>query len=353
MMSSKYSKREKNGPHAGGAPTVQHVARMAGVSTATVSRAISHPDRVSQQTRAAVEEAIRKTGFVLNVNARNLRRGKAGAIVVILPNLGNPFFSRILAGIEQVFAGSGHSVLIADSRQSGTGQTLAYLSASRADGLIILDGSLTDDTMRRAAGELPPAVFACEWADGTMLPCVHIDNRGAAALAVEHLRGLGHARIGHLRGPVGNVLSLEREAGLRIALAGHGLAVREDWFLPGDFSLDAGIAAARAFLDLADRPTAFFSANDEMAFGFISELARHGVRVPGDVSIVGFDDIEVATCFIPPLTTIRQPREALGMTAARRLTEAMHNAGNRQGDRTVLPVELIVRGSTGPGPDGR
>lgn len=334
-------------------PNIQDVARIAGVSTATVSRAISNPSVVSEATREAVFDAIRRTGYHINMVARNLRRGRTGAIVVLVPNLGNPFFSLILAGIEQAAAPAGFSVLIVDTKQPHTDQDqlFTYLHTTRADGLISLDGALPPDLLARQgeANALPPLVFACEWADESPFVKVVIDNEAGAAMAIRHLHELGHRRIGHVQGPRGNVLTETRLAGTQKALEELGLPVRPEWFFAGDFSLHSGAEAARQWMALEERPTGVFCASDQMACGFISEIVSAGMSAPRDVSVVGFDDIDIARHFIPALTTIHQPRVAIGQAAARLLIERINDdSGGKAFKDQTLPVELIVRQSTGP-----
>ncbi len=338
--------RDERGP-----PTIQDVAREAKVSTATVSRALSAPDRVAEATRRAVMAAIERTGYRVNQTARNLRRQRTGAIVVLVPNIGNPFFSRVLAGIEAAASREGLNVLIADSQQAQArdGQLRSYLHDNRADGIISLDGSLSDGFFAAANRGRPPVVYACEWSPGTRLPSIRFDNEGGAALAVRHLVELGHRRIGHILGPADNVLTHARLAGVESALGGVGLAVRRDWFFDGDFSLAAGARAAQAWLGMAERPSAVTASSDEMACGFMSELHRAGVSVPRDVSVVGFDDIDISERFIPGLTTIRQPRQEIGGRAASVLIGLI--AGGGQGDdgapaSEMLAATLVVRGST-------
>jgi len=329
-------------------PTIQDVARVANVSTATVSRALSYPERVSEETRRLVIEAIEQTGYRVNQIARNLRRKQTGAIVVLVPNIGNPFFSQILAGIEAAAARAGYSVLIADTRapHAQEGQLADYLN-SRADGLVILDGSLPRDLLPEPGRPRPPIVFCCEWIDGSALPSIRVDNEAGAAIAVDHLVGLGHRKIGHILGPADNVLTHARLAGVRGALAQHGLKERPDWFFAGNFLIEAGVEAARKWLALKDRPTAVTASSDVMACGFIAELNRAGVLTPRDVSVVGFDDIDIAAQFIPGITTIRQPRLEIGEGAAAALIGLIRNPDQAVDARpTMLPAELIVRGST-------
>lgn len=331
-------------------PTIQDVARTANVSTATVSRALSFPEKVSEGTRLRVLQAVEQTGYAVNQIARNLRRQTTGAIVVLVPNLGNQFFSMILAGIESAASRAGYTVLISDTRPPLGGQVLLdYAGNNRADGLISLDGALPPHILAAGSpdsgGRRKPAlVFACEWRNGLGLPSVRFDNAGGAEMAIDHLAGLGHSRIGHVTGPLENVLTLARYQGLARAMARHGFELRNDWMIGGDFMLQSGVQAARTWLQLSDRPSAMLLANDEMACGFISELHRHGVEVPRDLSVVGFDDIDMAERYIPALTTIRQPRHEIGEAAFAAFMATMNEEA--AAPVRVLPATLIVREST-------
>lgn len=334
-----------------GAPKIKDVARVARVSTATVSRALSKPETVAEETRKAVLDAAAKTGYRINLAARNLRQQKTGAVVVLVPNLGNSFFSTILAGIEATLAQNGLSVLIVDTKQPQVGPDLVfeYLHNSRADGIISLDGLLPDELLDRSlsSGMSPPLVYACEWRDGGTGPSVRADNVHGGRLAIEHLIDLGHSEIGHICGPVDNVLTTARRDGAMSEMRTQGIEIRDDWFFKGDFSLESGAAVARQLMKLDHRPSAIFCASDEMAFGLISELHRLGFNVPNDLSVVGFDDIDIAPRFIPALTTVRQPRAALGKKAADLLMDCIRDrtmAGQNITD--MLPVELVVREST-------
>lgn len=329
-----------------GRARIKDVAALAGVSTATVSRALTRPDLVNAATREAVAAAIAATGYRPNHAARNLRHRRTGGILALVPNLANPFFSQILSGIASVLAPAGYSLLVTDTTGEGGRAALDQAEPSRADGLIVLDGGLPAEALARGL----PVVTVCEWLPGLEAPRIRIDNAAGAGLAVAHLAGLGHRRIGHVLGPAGNVLTAARLEGTRAALAAHGLPLAGEAVYVGDFGLDSGRAAAGRWLAQpeATRPTALFLQSDAMACGFIGEVLHHGLRVPRDVSVVGFDDIELAAHISPPLTTIRQPRVTLGRVAAARLLARL--AGPGDDADTVLPVELVVRASTAPPP---
>lgn len=331
-------------------PTIQDVARAAGVSTATVSRALSYPERVTESTRRRVVAAIDATGYAPNQTARNLRRRTTGSIVVLVPNIGNPFFSQILAGIEQAASAAGYTVLICDTEQHGRRDEglRAWLRTNRADGWISLDGALSPSLFDEGEGRRATAIFACEWNDRTGLPSVRCDNAGGMALAVAHLIELGHRAIGHVMGPLENVLTLARFEGYRRGLQAAAIALRTDWLFAGDFSLNSGADAARRWAAMDDRPSAMVLASDAMACGFISELHRMGLSVPEAVSVVGFDDIDIAGRFIPALTTVHQPRIAIGIAAFETLAQGLRDPSQTGADENcrLLPVELIVREST-------
>ncbi|MDF1610392.1 LacI family DNA-binding transcriptional regulator [Hoeflea sp. YIM 152468] len=332
------------------APRITDVARLAGVSTATVSRALSKPETVAESTRNAVLAAAEKSGYRVNLSARNLRRQRTGAIVVLVPNLGNPFFSEILAGIEVALSDADINMLVVDTRQAHTKPQLVleYLHASRADGIIALDGSLPDEILSVASAGTgaPPIIFACEWPPKDAFFSVRANNSAGAGLAIAHLVGLGHRQIGMLAGPPENVLTRSRSAGAETEMVNSGLALDPSHLFFGDFSLESGARAAQAWLRLDHRPSAVFCQSDQMAFGFISELARNDVAVPGDVSVVGFDDIDIARRFIPALTTVCQPRKKLGLYAAKMLIDHVQTNTSPAIETTILEVELIVRDST-------
>lgn len=337
--------------------TILDVARAAGVSTATVSRALSNPDLLSDTTRALVLEAIQSTGYRVNQAARNLRMQRAGAVLVLVPNLGKPFYSRILAGISDGFADSDYAVLIADteSRPLGDGELEGYFLDGRIDGVVSLDGGLDPAALEACAklGVGGRIVFLCEWVEGADFSVIRSDNTEGARLAIRHLHALGHTRIAHITGPEGNVLTTSRREGMMEERARLGLPAREEWIIRGDFSLQSGHRAAERILAMKERPTAVFCAADMVAFGLIAGLNKGGLSVPQDISVIGFDDIDMSDYYVPALTTIRQDRHRLGQEAALALHRRLGPANALGGDADeVIEVELVVRDSTAPPPPG-
>lgn len=338
-------------------PTIQDVARRAGVSAATVSRALSAPEKVSDSTRAKVTEAVEATGYAINQAARSLRMREARTILVAIPNMGNPFYSTIMDSVVREATLRGYGVLVANRVGNDPTQWLRdYFSSNRADGLLLFDASLELGHLPeppRQKGLLPLVLSCDEIIDGGF-NLVMTDNRAGAERATRHLIDQGHTRIGHICGRLVHQFPNERLLGFQDAMRKASLPIRQDWLFPGDHSMVAGVDAGDRFLALSDRPTALFCANDESMIGFLSRTRAHGIECPRDISLVGFDDINIAENYWPPLTTMRQPRNELGRVATATLIDILEGtAPSGEGLRIVLPSELIVRGSTAPLPATR
>ena len=330
-------------------PTIDDVARLAGVSIATVSRCLHTPDIVAVKTRDRVLGAVRQTGYTLNAAAQSLRQRRSNAVLVVVPDIGNTYFSAILGGIEAAASAAGLTMLIGDTGRSKSREDayVRYLLNGRADGALLLAEPLSDwfDIPTLNAHAIAPIVTLSEVGPGGGPVTVSIDNEAAAEAAVTHLIAQGHRRIAHVAGPERNILTVQRLTGYRNALAKAGITPDPQLEFPGDFGLAGGHAAFDSFRALPNRPTALFFANDEMAMGFLSTAYAAGVRVPRDVSIIGFDDIHFAQSCIPALTTIRQPRAKMGETAMRLLLSIL--AGEAPAS-VRLPFDLVIRDSTAP-----
>lgn len=324
---------------------IAEVAALAGVSTATVSRALSDPGKLRQETLARVEAAIRATGYTPNLAARSLRARRSMVVLVVVPDIANPFFADVLRGIEEALSAAGYGLLIGNlgPGPGKQGQMLDIVQAGQVDGVILLNGAIPRDATRSLDRMGIPLVAVCEAIPGARFAQVEVQNREAGREGARHLLRLGHRRLAYLAGPEGNILEIERQGGFRAELAEAGIT--ELTVYAGDFTFAAGVAAAAPFLAAAQRPTAVFAANDEMAIGFLKTVRVSGVRVPEDVSILGFDGIDFADYVDPMLTTFRQPRRELGQAGAGLLVRAM--SGETAAAHIRLPVSLQVRESTG------
>lgn len=335
-----------------GRPKIKDIAAMLGVSSATVSRALGDGDLVAEPTRTRIREAARTLNYRPNASARSLRTRRAMAVLMVVRDVGNPFYLDILKGVEATARAAGYAVLMGNTENDPDREVEYFhmLRDGHADGMILMTGKLPADTaVLEALPDAPPVVVALEMIADSGFPHVQIDNEAAAAAAVRHLIGLGHRRIAHVCGPVPEPMSRGRRAGYRAAMAEAGLAVPPGYEQPGDYLLDGGRRAGRALLALDEPPTAIFAANDEMAYGAIHEVRRLGREVPRDVSVVGFDDLYLSEAFYPPLTTVRQPRTEIGRTAMTMLLDIL--SGGRGPRRpVVLDTALQVRGTTAPPP---
>jgi LacI family repressor for deo operon, udp, cdd, tsx, nupC, and nupG len=326
--------------------TIRDVAARAGVSTATVSRTLADPQLVSEDTRSRVLGAIRATGFTPNVAARNLRARRSMMVLVVVPNVANPFFAEVLRGIDDELVASGYGMIIGnlDNLPEREARYVDLVFSGQVDGVLLMSGHVPAGGGRLMTAAGLPMASICVAIPEAGLPFVMVDDRRAAAVVAEHLLALGHRRFGYISGPAGNMAEIGRFAGFSAALEAAGVEVSEIAYWPGDFMLESGILAAREFLARGTRPTAVFAASDHMAISFMKTVRNAGVRVPEDVSVVGFDGIEFAEFVTPTLTTIRQPRHELGSRGARLLLDAL--AGEKPNGSIYVDAPLLLRDST-------
>jgi len=330
---------------------IYEVARRAGVSTATVSRVLSQPAVVSAATRRRVLDAIDRLGYTPTAAAKHLRTLRTGKLLVTVPDISNPFFSLILRGIEDAAQREGYAVLLGDTQHDEAREDgyATMLKRKEADGLIFLGHRLPREAAALVRGMAPrcaPVVNGCEFNPRLGVPSVHIDNAKAASEAMDHLFRLGHRRIGIITGPLVSPLSRDRLRGA-LARAKKERAERDLLVTNGDFSIESGAAEGEGLLGRRERPTAIFCFNDEMAMGVIQTAKRRGLRMPDQLSVVGFDDIRFASFMDPPLTTISQPMRAIGVGTVRLLVEIL-NGDAGVPESVTLPHTLVVRSSTAP-----
>lgn len=332
------------------ATSIRQVARQAGVSIATVSRALTTPDKVSDKTLKKVLAQVERSRYKPNLLARNFRSKRAYAVVVLVPNIANPFFAEIIRGIEQVAQQHGYAVLLGDTegREDREEYYVGLVETRQADGLIQLHPRLPK-VAQGAGGFEIPLVNACEYIQDAPCPRVGIDNVAAAREMTTYLIGLGHRRIGVVLGPNSSPLTTDRLKGYKLALRAAKIAADDTLIAQGDFTMSSGRSAVAELFTVSEPPTAVFCFNDEMALGAIRWLKSTGRSVPNDVSVVGFDDIEFASFCDPPLTTIEQPTREIGNKAMSVLFE-MLSGGKPEVALHALPTKLIVRDSAAPPP---
>lgn len=312
---------------------------------------LSRPDVVSPDTRRRVLHAVEVLSYSPNSAAKHLRTLRSRKLLVTVPDIANPFFALILQGIEDAAQREGYAVLLGDTQHDEKREEryAQMLARKEADGLIFLGHRLPKtafDLMQSLAPACAPVVNGCEFCPRLGIPSVHIDNAAAASEAMDHLYRLGHRRIGIVTGPLVSPLSKDRLEGAtaraREAGAEHDLIA-----IQGNFSIESGSAAGDRLLERPDPPTAIFCFNDEMAMGVMDAARRHGVRIPDDLSVVGFDDIRFARITSPPLTTIAQPMREIGEGTVRLLLDIL-DGDTVEPVSITLPHALVVRGSTGP-----
>jgi LacI family repressor for deo operon, udp, cdd, tsx, nupC, and nupG len=326
---------------------IRAVSKIAGVSVATVSRTLSTPDVVSEETRKKVLAAVKETGYKPNLMARNFRSRKSYSILVLVPDLSNPFFAMVISGIQQAAKARGYSVVLGNTMgDAEVERELAHqLHTNQADGIIQLSSRFPLAPEDCSEGITPAVINCCECVDDDSMPTVTLDNVGASKAMTEHLLGLGHRRIAVISGPKASPLTAARLEGYRSALEGKGLTYDTRLVTEGDYSLASGAAAAAKLLNTRERPSAIACFNDEMAIGAMHAIRSTGLSVPADISVTGFDDLSFAAFIDPPLTTISQPTETFGTEAVALLLDILE--GRASGTRHLtLPYQLVVRAST-------
>ena len=293
-----------------------------------------------------MEQAALEVGYFPQAMGRNVKRNESRTIPVIVPDICDPFFSEIIRGIEVTAAEQGTGADWRLRPSEPTGKTFIDLIITKQiDGMLLLGSRLPFDASIEEQRNLPPMVMANEFAPELELPTVHIDNLTAAFNAVNYLRELGHKRIGCIAGPEEMPLCHYRLQGYVQALRRTGVTVDPHYIARGDFTFAAGGQALEKLLDLPEPPTAVFCHSDVMALGALSYAKRRGLRIPKDLSIIGFDNISLSEFCDPPLSTVAQPRYQIGREAMLLLLDQLHGQTVSSGSR-LLDCELIVRGTT-------
>lgn len=326
---------------------IKDVASLAGVSVATVSRYFSAPEKVSKKNTEKVAKAIEQLSYKPNLLARNFTQSRSYSILVLAP-LGNPFLLDVIQGIQEIARVKGYTVLLVDAlgKQNDDETYYNMLETRLVEGII--DFKVQKRLNKKQGTRIDNIVTLCDYVENNTSPVVTVDDVKGAEKLVDYLVSLGHRHIGCLTGLDFIQASHHRKLGYQNALQKAGIPLSNKLIINGDFSVNSGINAAKEFANMRPRPTAIFSMSDKMAIGIMQGLKAEGIKVPEDISVVGFDDIEFAQYSDPPLTTIRQPAKELGSNAMKLLCNLIE--GKFDPDTVLrpyfLPTDLIVRGST-------
>ncbi len=332
-------------------PSLEDVARIAGVSTATVSRVLNAPARVRPETRERVERAVERLGYTPHFGGRALASNRTDTVGAVIPTMENAIFARGLQALQEDLADAGVTLLVATSNydKAQEARQIQTLLARGVDGLVLVGEARDDAVYAYLAGRAAPFVLVWTWRADCSWPCVGFDNFAAARDVAERVLGFGHRRIAMIAGVTrDNDRARSRVQGVRAALADRGLALEAPFLIEADYRIEAGSAAAQRLLADTGRPTAIICGNDVLGAGAMVGARAAGYRVPQDVSITGFDDIDIAQLLDPALSTVHVPHRRMGRMAAKLLLALRDPQGTVTS--VCIETEFIERGSLGVSP---
>lgn len=327
--------------------TMKQVAEKAGVSTTTVSHVINNTRVVSEDARERVLSVIQELRYIPSAVARSLKNDRTHTIGMMIPNNSNPYFAELIQGIEDASFELGYNIILCNSYDDPKKQAayIRVLMEKRIDGLILVSSGSDEDLNMLLANEVIPKVLVDREVTGVAADLIEADHVQGAYEATRYLISLGHKRIACVAGPDTLLPSGGRVAGYQRALKEAGITVCDDFIVHSDFTSEGGFNAFQKLLTLDSKPTAIFASNDLMAIGGICAANQAGVKIPQDLSVIGYDDIALASFSTPPLTTIAQPKYQIGQLTAKTLVERISNPDS-QVRRTMLTPELVIRQST-------
>ena len=328
---------------------LRDVARQAGVSSATVSRALSTPERLRPATLARVQEAVRASGYVLDGAARALRLRRTRSIGAIIPTLNNAIFADTTHALQKLLEANGYALLLAcyEYDLDAEVKVARHLIERGVDGIVLVGLDHRDELMQMIATAGIPYIVTWAIDRSGRHPCVGFHNREAAMRIADYLVDIGHRRFGMIAGETPhNDRARLRVDGVRAALAARGLSLPDELIVERPYSFAAGRDALRELISREPRPTAVICGNDVLAIGALDECRASGIAVPEDVSITGFDDLEIATMVNPALTTIHVPTREIGEIVADNILRRV--SGRDAPHASELSADLVVRGSTAP-----
>lgn len=331
--------------------SMREIAKLAGVSSATVSRVINGSDLVTPETADRIRKVIAEVKFVPNNSATHLKQGKSHIFGIIIPDLTNPFFTELVKIFEELLLETGQELLVAntDLRSTRLTDSLRRMLLRRVDGVAILTSEHEAASLEALVQNRIPVVTTDHYRTSCGVSDIVIDFPNGMMQIIAHLRKLGHRQLGFIGGSDGLETSRVRRESFMAALVKQGLTSREGWIVSGNFKIDGGSAAMAHILSQPELPTAIVTANDLTAIGAMRTVYERGMRIPEDISVAGCDDIEMSDIVNPPLTTLRISRGDY----AKMLVDALRETGKdltKPGPTFHLPMSLVVRSSTGAPP---
>lgn len=327
---------------------MRDIAKLAGVSSATVSNVINNSKAVRPETAARVRKVIEETRFVPNASATTLKYGRSRTYGLIIPDITNPFFPEFIRGFEAILVDNNQDMLMAttDFHFSKMQQTIRRMLVRQVDGVALLAAEIETEPIESLIHHRVPLVTMDRRVIGRGLSDVMVEYLSGMREAIKHLKQLGHKRIAYIGGSAGITISDHRVEAFKRVVAEAGLKVRQEQIVVGDYRISGGESGMEAVLRLKERPTAVLCTNDLTAIGALRVARKHGLDVPKDISLIGFDDIDLADIIHPPLTTVRLPRVELAKTFFTAL-EAFDKDPHMLGKQYAVATSLVVRQSTG------
>ncbi len=331
---------------------IKAVARRAKVSTATVSRTINGSDKVSPKTAERVRKAIKALNFYPNTNARALGSGRSSMYGLIISDITNPFFPELVKAFEDIAVEHGQEILVANTNYDSARMKtcVTRMLERKVDGVAIMTSEMDEGLMEEFSRRDIPLVFLDTGTLGPGVSRIRIDYSSGVDSAMDHLTGLGHRRIAFISGPLSLVSARTRLYAFAGSMERKQLMRDERLLGEGNHRVDGGHDAMKRILESGARPTAVLASNDLTAIGAIGAIFEHGLRVPEDISVIGYDDIQLSAFTQPPLTTVRLPRAEIATAAFRALFSARPaaNAKPQEGSEHVIQPAFILRKTTGP-----
>ncbi|XXM72978.1 LacI family DNA-binding transcriptional regulator [Lysinibacillus sphaericus] len=323
--------------------TIKDVAKLSGVAVSTASYALNNSTKVSEETRQKVLAAAKELNYQKNGLASDLKRTSTNTIALILSDLSGPYYSELIKGVQDVASTNGYDLIACSSIGGAQSTAVKFLREKRVDGVIILAHNIDDNTILESAREGFPIVVLDRSVQNDHVVQIEVDNEHGAFMATEHLIDKGSRDIAFVSGPYNSHDNELRFKGYQAALEKHGIDYRSKWKVSGGFTREGGYQATKMLIAQKDVPQAIFFANDEMAIGGLQALNEKKISVPDDISIIGFDDIQLSEYVSPPLTTMRQPKYEAGALAVHLIFQVLSK--EKVDHNYKLTTELIERKS--------